>query len=123
MPAKIALYARVGYVEVERLEEDGFRRVFMRKALQPEVGSTSASGISLVPVASIAHKWQAQALISEYLHWVAAVAQENYGLRFDVAAMAASDIEDAAKFYPPAGRFYLVMHQGLAVVVLDDAPV
>ena len=71
--------------------------------------------MALVPVASIAHNSQAQALISEYLHWVAAVALENYGLRFDVAAMAASDIEDAAKFYPPAGRFYLVMHQGLAV--------
>lgn len=70
-----------------------------------------------MPVASIAHKSQAQALICEYLHWVAAVAQENYGLRFDVAAMAASDIEDATKFYPPTGRFYLVMHQGLAARV------
>ena len=43
MAENIALYARVGYVEVERREEDGFRRVFMRKALQPEVDSTSAS--------------------------------------------------------------------------------
>ncbi len=33
MAENIALYARVGYVEVERREEDGFRRVFMRKAL------------------------------------------------------------------------------------------
>lgn len=39
MAGNIALYAHLGYVEVERREEDGFRRVFMRKALQPEVVS------------------------------------------------------------------------------------
>jgi GNAT superfamily N-acetyltransferase len=33
MSENIALYARVGYVEYERLQEQGFRRVFMRKAL------------------------------------------------------------------------------------------
>ncbi len=31
----------------KRREEDGFRRVFMRKALQPEAGSTSAPAIAL----------------------------------------------------------------------------
>ena len=30
----IALYARVGYVEYERRQEQGFRRVFMRKPLR-----------------------------------------------------------------------------------------
>ena len=32
----IALYARVGYVEYERRQEQGFRRVFMRKRLARE---------------------------------------------------------------------------------------
>lgn len=31
MARNIALYARLGYVETERREEDGFRRVFMAK--------------------------------------------------------------------------------------------
>jgi GNAT superfamily N-acetyltransferase len=51
-------------------------------------------------------------LIEEYLRWVAAVAKESYGLTFDVDAMVESDIEDASKFYPPQGRFYLVVHEG-----------
>jgi len=33
MAENIALYARVGYVEYERRQEQGFRRVFMRKPL------------------------------------------------------------------------------------------
>jgi len=33
MVENIALYARVGYVEYERRQEEGFRRVFMRKRL------------------------------------------------------------------------------------------
>lgn len=33
MVENIALYARVGYVEYERSQEEGFRRVFMRKQL------------------------------------------------------------------------------------------
>ena len=33
MAENIALYARCGYVEYERRQEQGFRRVFMRKAL------------------------------------------------------------------------------------------
>jgi len=77
----------------------------------------ATSAVELVPVVSAAHQSQAQALISEYLNWVAGVAQANYGLSFNVAAMAASDIEDKAKFYPPAGRFYLVVHKGQSVGV------
>ena len=73
--------------------------------------------VEFVPVVSAAEQSQAAALITEYLNWVAAIAQANYGLSFDVAAMAASDIEDKAKFYPPTGRFYLVMHEGQPVGV------
>ena len=34
MSENIALYTQVGYVEYERRQEEGFRRVFMRKALR-----------------------------------------------------------------------------------------
>src|ERR1700674_328834 len=44
-------------------------------------------------------------------------AAENYGLSFDVEAMLASDIGDESKFYPPAGRFYLVCYRGAYVGV------
>ena len=33
MTENLALYAKIGYVEYERRQESGFRRVFMRKAL------------------------------------------------------------------------------------------
>ena len=33
MVENIALYQRLGYREVERRQEDGFRRVFMRKPI------------------------------------------------------------------------------------------
>ena len=33
MTENIALYGRIGYVETERREDDGYRRVFMRKDL------------------------------------------------------------------------------------------
>jgi hypothetical protein len=39
MVENIALYARCGYIEYERRQEQGFRRVFMRKAL-PEQHDT-----------------------------------------------------------------------------------
>jgi GNAT superfamily N-acetyltransferase len=34
MSENIAMYERAGYVEYERRQEDGFRRVFLRKALR-----------------------------------------------------------------------------------------
>jgi GNAT superfamily N-acetyltransferase len=77
----------------------------------------SAPDPSLIPVRSPGEKSWARALITEYLEWVAAVAHARYGLSFDIGAMVASDIDDEAKFYPPAGRFYLVMHRGQAVGV------
>jgi GNAT superfamily N-acetyltransferase len=67
--------------------------------------------VELHAVESPAQREAARALISEYLQWVAQVALSNYGLTFDVNAMVQSDIEDPSKFYPPAGRFYLV-HSG-----------
>ena len=36
MAENIALYARSGYAEYERRQEQGFRRVFMRKSLRSE---------------------------------------------------------------------------------------
>jgi GNAT superfamily N-acetyltransferase len=77
----------------------------------------ATAGFALVPVVSETHKFQARELISEYLHWVAEVAQTHYGLSFDVKSMLVSDIEDQTKFYPPTGRFYLVVQQGQAVGV------
>jgi N-acetylglutamate synthase-like GNAT family acetyltransferase len=73
--------------------------------------------VELAPVQSAGQKSTARALILEYLNWIAPVAENNYGLSFDIRAMVASDIEDSTKFYPPRGRFYLVMHQGQAVGV------
>ncbi|MDQ6635719.1 MAG: hypothetical protein M3Z10_13295 [Gemmatimonadota bacterium] len=52
----------------------------------------------------------AEALIREYLQFIADTARESYHLTFDIEAMIASDIGDARKFYPPAGRFYVVRH-------------
>lgn len=66
----------------------------------------------LQPVESPAQRAAARELITEYLHWVAAIARGEYGLAFDVAAMARSDLEDAEKFFPPLGRFYLVQWRG-----------
>jgi N-acetylglutamate synthase-like GNAT family acetyltransferase len=63
---------------------------------------------NLQPVESLIQRQVAGKLIREYLEWVAAIAQSNYNLSFDIEAMVASDLEDASKFYPPTGRFYLV---------------
>jgi GNAT superfamily N-acetyltransferase len=73
--------------------------------------------IEFIPVELPAHRDAARGLISEYLSWVAGVAQENYGLTFDIDAMIQSDIGDRSKFYPPTGRFYLVQHAGRYVGV------
>ncbi len=59
----------------------------------------------------------ARELIGEYLHWVAQVANTNYGLSFDVEAMIASDVEDRSKFYPPHGRLYVMRYDGTYVGV------
>lgn len=64
--------------------------------------------VELHPVASLAQRQAARELIGEYLRWVAGVAHANYGLSFDIEAMARSDLDDQSKFYPPTGRFYLV---------------
>ena len=64
----------------------------------------------LVPVSDDVTRSAAEALIREYLQFIAETARESYHLTFDVEAMIASDIGDAGKFYPPAGRFYVVRH-------------
>ena len=73
--------------------------------------------LQLQAVETDAHRQAARALIAEYLAWVADVAQARYGIRFDVAAMLRSDLEDGSKFFPPSGRFYLVVWQGRHVGV------
>jgi GNAT superfamily N-acetyltransferase len=64
----------------------------------------------LVPVDDAATRGAAESLIREYLQFIADTALQSYHLTFDIEAMIASDLGDAGKFYPPAGRFYLVRH-------------
>ena len=71
--------------------------------------------LQLQAVESDAHRHAARSLIGEYLAWVAGVAQERYGIRFDVAAMLHADLTDGSSFFPPAGRMYLVVWQGRCV--------
>ncbi len=78
---------------------------------------TITNAVSLIQVESGAQKAAARTLIEEYLVWVGAIAEREYGLRFDIAAMLTSDIDDPAKFYPPTGRMYLVEHHGANVGV------
>ena len=68
--------------------------------------------LSLAPVETSEQRESARALLVQYLRWVGDIARSSYGLTFDIEAMARSDIEDRAKFYPPTGRFYLVRHDG-----------
>jgi len=68
------------------------------------------SAAALVPVDDDVTRAAAEALIREYLAFISDTARESYHLTFDVEAMIASDIGDAGKFYPPAGRFYVVCH-------------
>jgi len=77
----------------------------------------NAATVELHAVESLAHREAARALVGEYLRWVAEVARSSYGLTFDVDAMMRSDLEDASKFYPPTGRFYLVRYDGADVGV------
>ena len=70
------------------------------------------SSARLVEVSGDEMRLAATRLINEYLSWVAGVARMEYGLTFDIEGMAKSDIEDASKFYPPNGRFYLVRVAG-----------
>lgn len=67
---------------------------------------------TLVAVETAAHRAAAEALITEYLQWVAGIAQAAYGLSFDIQAMVRSDIDDRGKFHPPLGCFLLVELDG-----------
>jgi len=70
------------------------------------------AAVQLIAVDDEETRAAARRLIVEYLRWIADAAEEKYGLAFDIEAMAASDLEDSAKFFPPAGRFYVVEHAG-----------
>ena len=73
--------------------------------------------VELVPVGDVATRAAAERLIREYLEFIAEIAMQNYRLTFDIEAMIASDLHDESKFYPPAGRFYVVRHAGQFVGV------
>lgn len=73
--------------------------------------------LELQAVESPAQRDAARSLIGEYLAWVAGVAQERYGIRFDVKAMVRSDLANGSAFFAPAGRLYLVRWQGRSVGV------
>lgn len=71
----------------------------------------------LVPVGDADTAAAAASLIREYLQFIAETARDHYRLSFDIEAMIASDLDDRAKFYPPAGRFYVVRHEDRYVAV------
>jgi len=64
----------------------------------------------LDPVRDCATRVAAESLIREYLQFIRDTALQNYSLAFDIEAMVASDLQDESKFYPPAGRFYVIRH-------------
>jgi len=64
----------------------------------------------LVTVGDSETRAAAEKLIREYLDFISVTALQNYRLTFDTEAMVASDMGDKLKFYPPAGRFYVVRH-------------
>jgi GNAT superfamily N-acetyltransferase len=74
-----------------------------------------ATALDFVQVSDAPTRAAARTLITEYLNWVAAVAADEYGLSFDIQAMVNSDLDDPTKFYPPAGRFYILRHAGANV--------
>lgn len=55
-------------------------------------------------------KEQAGALIREYLEWLNERVKRDYGIEFNIDAMVESDLSDSHKFFPPTGRFYLVLY-------------
>jgi GNAT superfamily N-acetyltransferase len=77
----------------------------------------SSHAIELIPVHDAATRDAAESLIREYLGWIAQEARGRYGLAFDIEAMVASDLHDAAKFYEPHGRFYVALQDGAPVGV------
>ncbi|MGH8670314.1 MAG: GNAT family N-acetyltransferase [Burkholderiales bacterium] len=77
----------------------------------------SSASLQLRAVEGSGDAEAARELIGEYLRWIARLAEESYGLWFDLEAMVRSDLEDRSKFYPPNGRFYLVCYEGADVGV------
>lgn len=69
-------------------------------------------GTMLIPVGDSGTRTAAESLIREYLRFISDTALQHYRLTFDVEAMVVSDLHDDAKFFPPAGRFYVAGHAG-----------
>jgi GNAT superfamily N-acetyltransferase len=68
-------------------------------------------------VEGVEQRQQAGALIREYLEWLNERVQCDYGIKFDVETMVASDVSAPDKFHPPDGRFYLAQYGGESVGV------
>ena len=56
----------------------------------------------------------AKLLVREYLGWLNDRLKRQYDMQFDADAMVVSDITDRDKFFPPNGRFYLILCGGEA---------
>ena len=72
----------------------------------------TGAAVQLIAVGDAETRESARKLIGEYLQWIADEAAARYGLAFDIDAMVDSDVEDRSKFYPPAGRFYVIRYDG-----------
>jgi len=48
-----------------------------------------------------------RALFWEYLQWANEMVEQNFGVKFDIAAMLEADMGDLIKFLPPSGRLLL----------------
>lgn len=53
------------------------------------------------------HAQPVRELFWEYLQWANAKVEENFGVRFDIAAMLEEDMKTLGKFMPPKGRLLL----------------
>jgi GNAT superfamily N-acetyltransferase len=53
------------------------------------------------------HSPHIRELFWEYLQWANAKVNENFSVKFDIAAMLEADMEDLEKFMPPKGRLLL----------------
>jgi len=77
----------------------------------------TSAPLTLLPVSTTDDRETARRLIGEYMNWISDIAGEQYRLSFDIDAMLRSDLDDATKFYPPHGRFYLVQSRDGAIGV------
>lgn len=81
--------------------------------------------LEILSVQNEQQRLQARELIWEYLQWINEQAQHQYGIKFDIEAMVASDMSEYGKYRPPFGRFFLAEYDGQVAGVgclkrLDD---